>query len=90
MEVDALQRLQKKANGEKPELLVKRDNWVAYLHEREAESKLSRMNSGKNYTKDFIEEYISTHTFTNRAHLEARIVTTLKNPDRQQDITSGC
>ena len=45
----------KKVNGEKCELLVKRDNWVAYLHEREAASKLCRMNSEKIYTRDFIE-----------------------------------
>ena len=37
-----------KVNGEKCELLVKRENWVDYLHEREAASKLCRMNSEKN------------------------------------------
>ena len=77
-------------NGEKCELLVKRENWVDYLHEREAASKLCRMNCEKIYTGDSIENYISTNALSDKTDLETRIVTTLKNPNRQQNIAPTC
>ena len=82
--------ISKKVNGEKCELLVKRENWVDYLHEREAASKLCRMNCEKIYTGDSIENYISANTLSDKTDLETRIVTTLKNPNRQQNIAPPC
>ena len=40
----------------------------------------------KKFTGDFIENYISANTLSDKTDLETRIVTTLQNPNRQQNI----
>ena len=94
-----------KVNGEKCELLVKRENWVDYLHKREAASKLCRMNSGKIYRRFHRELYLNKYFIrqnrsrnqNNKSIEESRPLTKhsiwiqkLKSLDQQEHIAPQC